>query len=101
LLPEGTALLLPPHQPKAGFKYELDFVRVAVDGPLRLFAAYGGTDEGGRGSGFGVSPGFGVGMGGGGGFGGVSGGISIPIGGGGGSRGSSKIVYFLWRQYSR
>jgi len=61
---------------------------------LRLFAAYGGTDEGGRGSGFGVSPGFGVGMG---------GGVALAVLAvvflsdrwRCGSRGSSKIVYFM------
>ncbi|GAA4085546.1 hypothetical protein [Mucilaginibacter panaciglaebae] len=75
-------------------KYDLDFVRVAVDGPLRLFEAKGSAGDG---SGVGLSPGIGVGMAGGGGTGGfgggLGGGISIPIGGG--SRGrSGKAVYY-------
>src|ERR1700743_3961374 len=49
--------------------YELDFVRVALDGAIRLFQASGG---GGGDSGFGISPG--VGIGGGGGTGGLGGG---------------------------
>jgi len=79
-------------------KYDLDFVRVAVDAPLRLFEARGSAGDGG-GSGVGFSPGIGIGMGGGGGTGGfgggVGGGISIPIGHGGGGRGKGgKAMYY-------
>ena len=74
--------------------YELDFVRVALNTPLRLYQAqgYGGTG-GGSGSGLSVGTGVGTGIGTGGFGGGIGGGISIPIGGGGrgGSRGS---IYF-------
>lgn len=84
--------------PREGWSnYDLDFVKVAVDGPIRLFEVKGSTGGGG-GSGFspGISVGTGVGAGGygGGGFGGgLGGGISIPIGGGG-RRGSAKTLYF-------
>jgi hypothetical protein len=65
---------------------ELDFVKVVIDEPVKLYAAQVGS---GKGRGFGFSPGIstGIGTGGyGGGFGGaVGGGISIPIGGRGGS----------------
>jgi hypothetical protein len=78
-------------EPKQGWsKYELDFVRVAVDAPLRLFEVKAND---GSGSGVGFQPGFGVGFGTGGYGGGFGGGISIPIGGGGG-RGNLKTVYF-------
>ncbi|MDB5157037.1 MAG: hypothetical protein JWR50_1744 [Mucilaginibacter sp.] len=85
--------------PRQGWaKYDLDFVQVAVDGPLRLFEAQGGAGGGGGGFSPGLSVGAGGGTGGygGGGFGGgVSGGVSIPIfGGGGGGRGSGKTAYF-------
>jgi len=73
--------------------YDLDFVRVALDGPLKLYQAqgYDGGDTG-----FGVASGLGVGVGGGtGGVGaGVGGGISIPIGGGGGSQSAKGAIYF-------
>jgi hypothetical protein len=65
---------------------ELDFVKVVIDEPVKLYAAQAGS---GRGRGFGFSPGIstGIGTGGyGGGFGGaLGGGLSIPIGGRGGS----------------
>lgn len=65
---------------------ELDFVKVVIDEPVKLYAARVGS---GRGHGFGFSPGIstGIGTGGyGGGFGGaLGGGLSIPIGGRGGS----------------
>jgi hypothetical protein len=78
-------------QPKEGWsKYDLDFVRVAIDAPLRLFEAKGNI---GSGSGLGFSPGIGIGGGSGGFGGGFGGGISIPIGGGGGGS-SSKTIYF-------
>ncbi|MDB5122050.1 MAG: hypothetical protein JWP94_179 [Mucilaginibacter sp.] len=65
---------------------ELDFVKVVLDEPVKLYAAQAGS---GKGRGFGFSPGIstGIGTGGyGGGFGGaLGGGLSIPIGGRGGS----------------
>jgi hypothetical protein len=85
--------------PKEGWtKNELDFVKVVVDAPLRLFEVSGGTGGGGSGFSPGISVGAGGGTGGygGGGFGGgVGGGVSIPIfGGGGGGRGGGKTVYY-------
>jgi len=70
----------------------LDFVRVALNTDLKLYAAFG--NEGGGGS-SGFSPQFGVGTGiGSGGYGGgLGGGISIPIGGS--SRGKTQAVYFF------
>ncbi|MEO8887528.1 MAG: hypothetical protein ABI367_15800 [Mucilaginibacter sp.] len=70
----------------------LDFVRVALDTDLKLYAAFGDDGSGGGG---GFSPQFGVGAGGGtGGMGGgLGGGISIPIGGSGG--GKNHAVYFF------
>lgn len=77
--------------PGAGWsKYSLDFVKVVIDAPIRLFEAKGSS---GGGSGFGIQPGIGIGGGTGGFGGGFGGGISIPIGGGGG-RGSTKTIYF-------
>jgi len=77
-------------------KYDMDFVHVAVDGPIRLFEARGAAGDGGSGVGF--SPGVGVGLGGGGGTGGfgggLGGGISIPIGGRGGRGKGGKAVYY-------
>lgn len=75
----------------------LDFVRVALDTDLKLYAAFGNV--GGSGSRGGFSPQVGIGTGiGGGGYGGglgggVGGGISIPIGGSG--RNASTEVYFF------
>jgi hypothetical protein len=69
----------------------MDFVRVVIDAPIRLFAAAGST--GGGGSGLGIHPDVGIGLGTGGYGGGFGGGISIPIGGGR-NRGSSKTLYF-------
>lgn len=83
--------------PRQGWsKYDLDFVQVVVDAPLRLFEAQGGAGGGGGGFSPGLSVGAGGGTGGyGGGFGGgVSGGVSIPIFGGGGGRGGGKTLYF-------
>ncbi|MFD2147254.1 hypothetical protein [Mucilaginibacter antarcticus] len=90
--------------PQGWSKYRLDFVHVAVDAPIRLFAVIGGSNSGG-GGGFkpGISIGAGAGTGGGfnggGGFGGgMSGGISIPIGrnsgGSGGGGHSGRALYF-------
>jgi len=72
--------------------YELDFVRVALDGPIKLYQAQGFGGDG-EGSGVGIAPGVGLGVGSGGYGGGIGGGISIPIGGGG-SRGSKGSIYF-------
>ena len=81
--------------PMGWAKNDLDFVRVAVDGPLRLFEAKGGAGGGG-GSGF--QPGIGLGVAGGGGTGGfgggLGGGISIPIGGGGHGKSGKSVYYF-------
>jgi hypothetical protein len=74
--------------------YELDFVRVALDGPIRLFQAQGYDGDGGGDSGLSISPGVGIGVGGGGYGAGIGGGISIPIGGGGFSKGSKGRIYF-------
>ncbi len=76
--------------PRDGWaKYEMDFVKVVVDAPIRLFEAQGSA---GGSRGFGIEPGIGIGGGSGGFGGGFGGGISIPLGGGG--RGSAKTVYF-------
>jgi hypothetical protein len=79
--------------PREGWaKYDVDFVKVVVDAPIRLFEAKGSAGGGG-GSGLGIRPEVGVGAGTGGYGGGFGGGISIPLGGGG-SRGSTKTLYF-------
>lgn len=65
---------------------ELDFVRVIVDEPLRLYAYRGGK---GGGSGVHLSPGIGVGVGGGS---YAGGGLGISFGGGGG--GKNKVTYY-------
>jgi hypothetical protein len=79
--------------PDGWSRYDLDFVRVVVDAPLRLFEAQG--SNGGGGSGFAIEPGIGIGGGTGGWGGGIGGGISIPIGrGGGGGRKGGKTIYF-------
>ncbi len=73
----------------------LDFVRVALDAPLKLYSAFGAGSSGG-GGGFSpqISGGIGTGIGSGGYYGGgLGGGISIPIGGG--SRAASKSIYFF------
>jgi hypothetical protein len=63
---------------------ELDFVKVVIDEPLKLYAFTGRSGGGGAQSGLGIGIGGGVG-GGGGGFGyGLGGGFTIPLGGGGG-----------------
>ncbi|MGZ3872913.1 MAG: hypothetical protein ACXVJD_08340 [Mucilaginibacter sp.] len=68
-------------------KKEFDFVRVVINGDVKLYAGKSGK---GGGHGIGFSPGIGIGTGGyGSGFGG---GISIPIGGGGKSE---KTVYYF------
>lgn len=73
-------------------KQELDFIKVVVDGDLKLYMLKGGS--GGGGSGFGFSPGVSAGVGGGG---GVGGGLGLSFGGGGGGgRGgsSAKTSYY-------
>ncbi|MDB5032135.1 MAG: hypothetical protein JWP71_2856 [Mucilaginibacter sp.] len=77
--------------PKGGWsKYDMDFVQVVIDAPIRLFEAKGSA--GGSGRGFSIQPGIGIGGGTGGFGGGLGGGISIPFGGGG--SGSTKPIYF-------
>ncbi len=71
-------------------KYALDFVRVALDGPIRIFQAQGYGGSGG-GSGLEIGTGIGTGFGSGGFGGGIGGGISIPLGGG---RGPKLSIYF-------
>jgi hypothetical protein len=70
--------------------FELDFVRVALNTPLRLYQAQG--YGGGGGSGIGIGPEIGAGIGTGGFGGGFGGGISIPIGGG--RKGPKSSIYF-------
>jgi hypothetical protein len=77
--------------PKEGWsEYELDFVDVVLNTPLRLYAA---MDGGGSGISFGPELGIGIGAGSyGGGFGGgFGGGISIPLGG----HKNSKAIFFF------
>jgi hypothetical protein len=68
-------------------KNELDFVKVVLDEPLKLYAAH---VAGGNHNGVGFTPSISTGIGsggyGGGAFGGLGGGISIPIGGRGGEK---------------
>jgi hypothetical protein len=70
-------------------KGDLDFVKVELDEPLKLYA-YGGSSGGG--GGFRVSPSFSGGIGTGG-YGG--GGIGINLGSGGNGGGSSRITYYF------
>ncbi len=72
-------------------KNEFDFVKVALDEDIKLYAAGGVKTGGGHGIGFAPEIGTGIGTGGYGG--GVGGGISIPIGGGGGGS-YEKLVYY-------
>lgn len=77
------------HAPKneSWNKKEFDFVRVVINGDVKLYASKSGK---GSGHGIGFSPGIGIGTGG---YGsGIGGGISIPIGGGGKSE---KTVYYF------
>lgn len=72
-------------------KAELDFVKVELDEPLKLYT-YGGSSSGG-GRGFKLSPSFSGGFGTGG-YGGA--GVGINLGGGGGNGGgSSRITYYF------
>lgn len=77
---------------------EFDFVKVALDEPVKLYVSRGGIGSG-RGRGVSFSPGISTGIGTGGygsGFaGGVSGGVNIPIGGGGDGEGTAKITYYF------
>jgi hypothetical protein len=70
-------------------KGDLDFVKVELDEPLKLYA-YGGSSGGG--GGFRVSPSFSGGIGTGG-YGG--GGIGINLGSGGNGGGSSRVTYYF------
>ena len=72
----------------------LDFVRVALDAPLKLYAAFGEGSSGGGGFSPTFGGGIGTGIGSGGYGGGFGGGISIPIGGNG-SRSKSAAIYFF------
>lgn len=67
---------------------ELDFVRVVLDEPLKLYAFKGG--KGGSGGGVHLSPGLGVGIGGGS---YAGGGLGISFGGGGG--GKNRSAYYF------
>jgi hypothetical protein len=72
-------------------KAELDFVKVELDEPLKLYVYNGGGGSGG--GGFRVSPSFSGGIGGGG-YGG--GGVGISLGGGGGNGGyNTRITYYF------
>lgn len=70
-------------------KGDLDFVKVELDEPLKLYT-YGGSNGGG--GGFRVSPSFSGGIGTGG-YGG--GGIGINLGSGGNGGGSSRVTYYF------
>ncbi|MFD1255340.1 hypothetical protein ACFQ3S_00905 [Mucilaginibacter terrae] len=73
-------------------KAELDFVKVELDEPLKLYVYNGGSGSGG-GGGFRVSPSFSGGIGGGG-YGG--GGVGISLGGGGGNGGYNiRTTYYF------
>jgi hypothetical protein len=76
-------------------KKEYDFVKVALNEDIKLYAA-GGGGGGGRGHGVSFQPEVGAGIGTGGYGSGFSGGVSIPIGSGGGGGGSTeKTVYYF------
>jgi len=74
--------------------YELDFVRVALNTPLRIYQAMSSGGGGGSGSGLSVGVGGGVGAGTGHFGAGVGGGVDIPITGGGGGGGPMGSIYF-------
>lgn len=74
-------------------KKDLDFVRVVVDEPLKIYATRGAGSGNGGGSGIHVSPGFGLSSGGGYGT-SYGGGLGISFGGGGGGGKSSKMSYY-------
>ncbi len=71
-------------------KAELDFVKVELDEPLKLYTYGGGSSGGG---GFRVSPSFSGGIGGGG-YGG--GGVGITLGSGGGNGGYSRTATYYY-----
>lgn len=79
---------------------EFDFVKVALDEPVKLYVSKGGTVSGksrGFGSAFHPTIGTGIGTGGYGTYGGVGGGVEVPIGGGGYSDGGktvNKITFY-------
>ncbi len=79
------------HAPMHGAwsKNELDFVKVVIDGPTKLYAINGNTKSG---SGIRVIPALSTGIGTGGSS-GMGGGLGISIGGGGGG-GSARIAYY-------
>ncbi|WP_295768413.1 hypothetical protein [uncultured Mucilaginibacter sp.] len=79
-------------------KAEIDFVKVELDEPLKLYTYYGGSN--GSGGGFKVSPSFsgGIGTGGFGGYGG--GGVGISLGSGGGRGGSKGATYYFGESVS-
>jgi len=78
--------------------HELDFVKVVIDGPTKLYVSRGGVLKGGHGGGFNVSPTVSTGFGTGGGYygGGLGGGVSVPITIGGGSSGKTnqKLTFY-------
>jgi hypothetical protein len=71
-------------------KKEYDFVRVAVDGPVKIYATRGAGTGGGKKIQIAPAVGFGTGS-----YGtSYGGGIGINLGGGGGSGGNSKLSYY-------
>jgi hypothetical protein len=73
-------------------KKEFDFVRVAVAGPVNIYATRGAGKGGGGGKKVHVSPGIGIGTGS---YGtSYGGGVGISIGGDGGGGGSRKMSYY-------
>ncbi len=72
-------------------KKELDFIRVVLDEPIKLYVLNGSSGGGGRGIGF--SPGISVG---GGSFGGMGGGVGLSFGGGGGQGGGSAAITWYY-----
>lgn len=77
-------------------KAEIDFVKVELDEPLKLYVYYGGSS--GSGGGFRVSPSFSGGIGTGG-YGG--GGVGISLGGGGGGNGGTRgATYYFGESVS-
>lgn len=75
-------------------KAEIDFVKVELDEPLKLYVYYGGSSGSGGGGGFRVSPSFSGGIGTGG-YGGGGVGVSLGGGGGGGNGGTRGATYYF------
>ncbi|UEG51709.1 hypothetical protein LLH06_12115 [Mucilaginibacter daejeonensis] len=98
----GKDSFIVAHPPSyESWSQELDFVRVELDEPLKLYVYGGGASRGSGGGGFKVRPsistGFGTGFGG---YGG--GGIGIGIGSGGGGGGYSKgATYYFGESASQ